>query len=460
MDEIPPTEFDLLPVSNLNVTDAVLDEELTHFDGAAALWLGDTRRRSYVVEIPARQKIPKNTLAGEEQPPLVMVHGLGDAGMRDFYPVLETLSETRDLVLIDLPGLGRSEVPDDTALTPVYFARRVAQVIQARIDGPFDLLGHSLGGNVCLTLASHSALSLRRLVIVDAAGVLHREAFVKKQVDAGAAPLSKLHKGLGGLVKGVGKTLVEVTGVVEPSDARLAGGSEKLSTPGARAATALILHRIGAYLPAITAPTLLVWGENDAVAPLRTGLLLWDRIAAARLSVLADVGHVPMTDAPEEMVKRVSRFLDSAPTIPFLPKTAPGQSSKTVNCKGRGEAHITENSTSLHIISCPSILIENASFKQLRIENSTVEMTGITVTGGTTVRNSRIVITGGRLSGDIGLYIDNVTADIAGSFIDGRTHAVAAKTSSRLLFSAVVIHSAHYHGAVHERVALAAKQAL
>src|SRR5699024_5377929 len=75
--------------------------------------------------------------------------------------------------------------------------------------------------------------------------------------------------------------------------------------PGRIAALSLMLHDFGPALGAIQAPTLIVWGERDVVAPLRTGQLLADRVPKARLVVFPEAGHVVMQDAPARLLAEI-----------------------------------------------------------------------------------------------------------------------------------------------------------
>jgi pimeloyl-ACP methyl ester carboxylesterase len=58
----------------------------------------------------------------------------------------------------------------------------------------------------------------------------------------------------------------------------------------------------------INHPTLLIWGEDDNVIPVRNGEKLYDTILNSRLVVLKDCGHVPPEEKPERFVELVAEF--------------------------------------------------------------------------------------------------------------------------------------------------------
>ncbi len=66
-----------------------------------------------------------------------------------------------------------------------------------------------------------------------------------------------------------------------------------------------------ADLSSITAPTLIIWGEDDIVMPIEHSERIHDAIANSRLVTYPGVGHVPQEEAAGESVKVVTDFLGS-----------------------------------------------------------------------------------------------------------------------------------------------------
>ncbi len=76
-----------------------------------------------------------------------------------------------------------------------------------------------------------------------------------------------------------------------------------------RAATQLLGDEaLREELSAITAPTLLVWGERDPLVPLRLATEYAQAIPDVRL-VVVEAGHVPMVDRPDEFARAVLDFV-------------------------------------------------------------------------------------------------------------------------------------------------------
>ena len=103
---------------------------------------------------------------------LVLIHGLATT-RRIWSPVVAPLSRTREVVTLDLPGFGDS-APAGPGFELEAVAERVARGLAAQgVNGPLDLVGHSLGGAIALSLAALRPRLVRRLVLVAPAG-LHR----------------------------------------------------------------------------------------------------------------------------------------------------------------------------------------------------------------------------------------------------------------------------------------------
>jgi pimeloyl-ACP methyl ester carboxylesterase len=60
----------------------------------------------------------------------------------------------------------------------------------------------------------------------------------------------------------------------------------------------------------ITAPTLVVHGELDALVPPENGRIIADRIPGAELVMIPNANHVLMTDQPEHVSEVLLEWLD------------------------------------------------------------------------------------------------------------------------------------------------------
>ncbi len=105
-------------------------------------------------------------------PPLIIAHGLFGSA-RNWGVIAKRLGERRPVVAVDLRNHGDSPHAPDHAYAAM--AEDLAAVI-ADLDGPVDVLGHSMGGKVAMTLALSRPQVLRRLIVVDIAPVAYGQS--------------------------------------------------------------------------------------------------------------------------------------------------------------------------------------------------------------------------------------------------------------------------------------------
>ena len=56
-------------------------------------------------------------------------------------------------------------------------------------------------------------------------------------------------------------------------------------------------------------PTLILWGEDDAIVPVSAAALYRDAIADARLALFEDCGHRPEIEQTEKFLKKILKHL-------------------------------------------------------------------------------------------------------------------------------------------------------
>lgn len=98
--------------------------------------------------------------------PLVMIHGLGCAASYE-YPPLARLSplQGRRMILVDLPGYGYSDKPDDFPYTTTAQAQVVTELLTHLHPGRVVLYGHSMGGSISIEVATTLGERLAGLVV-------------------------------------------------------------------------------------------------------------------------------------------------------------------------------------------------------------------------------------------------------------------------------------------------------
>jgi pimeloyl-ACP methyl ester carboxylesterase len=224
------------------------------------------------------------------------------------------------VIAVDLRGFGASDKPIDD----LYSVFDQAEVIQAFIEQEnlrdLTVIGHSFGGGITLALALKSAGErqprIRNIVLIDS--IAYRQ------------PIPTFFRLLQvPMVGEVSMTLVppEVQATQglrlayydrEKITARaIAEYASTLYSPAAKhALTKTVEHIIPDNIDdlaqrykTIKFPALVLWCQQDKVVPVFFGHRLRADMPSAELTVLADCGHMPQEEKPEDTVRAIQSFL-------------------------------------------------------------------------------------------------------------------------------------------------------
>jgi pimeloyl-ACP methyl ester carboxylesterase len=231
-------------------------------------------------------------------PNLVVLHGAGGSNWRPGY---DLLAQRFRVHLAEHPGFGVTERPDwlETVQDLAIWHMDLIDHLQL---GPVYLLGHSLGGWTAAELASLCSHQLRKLVLVDAAGLRipgePRIDLFRQTSEQAARTLYE------------DQTFAERMLSTVPT-AEMAKSQIRNKNMTARLGWNPYLCNLALEprLRRVGVPTLVVWGKQDRLIPPSHGRLYAERIPAARLVQLNRCGHLPMVEQPEEFARVVGDFL-------------------------------------------------------------------------------------------------------------------------------------------------------
>jgi pimeloyl-ACP methyl ester carboxylesterase len=220
----------------------------------------------------------------------------------------------------DLPGFGRSSkgghlgytLDDQVAFLGAFLDRTAAGETVA-------LAGHGWGGAIALAYAQRHPARVDALVIIDALPLL--EGFAWPGVVRQA-----LRPGIGEFLMGsvtrrrLGRALR--AGAADPaawSDEQVESvwdhfdqGTQRAILRVSRSITPGGLTRAGDRLATLTAPTLIVWGEDDPWLAPRFAHAYAAALPAAQLALIPAAGHWPWLGS-SAVIDRVTAFLAAVP---------------------------------------------------------------------------------------------------------------------------------------------------
>jgi pimeloyl-ACP methyl ester carboxylesterase len=252
-------------------------------------------------------------------PALFFLHGLSGC-WQNWLENIPRFARDHRVIAVDLPGFGASPMPPEPISVPGY-ARMLAALLDELGVEDVRIVGNSMGGFVGAELAICFPARVERLVLVSAAG-LSIEFQRNEHVLRALRRVERRLTAWGGWLATRSDTLVRrrrtrqaLLAVVArhpellsgPLSAELLHGS---GTPGfVDALDALTDYPIRERLPEIACPTLVVWGADDPMVPLRHAFEYEDLIPDARAVVFPRTGHAPMLEEPERFNAALLGFL-------------------------------------------------------------------------------------------------------------------------------------------------------
>jgi len=231
--------------------------------------------------------------------PVVLLHGWG-ASSQSLSPLSEALATMFHVLAVDLPGFGWSQ-PPPSAWGAREYAVHIRRFMQERGIDRAALVGHSFGGRVAIALAAAEPRRVSRLVLVASAGI-RRPRGAGYYLRVATAKLVKRFFSLPGW-GAMGQR------VITKWYARL--GSRDYRTAGSMRPTLVkvVNEDLTPILPAIQAPTLILWGDRDSEVPRSAMETMATKIPHSRLVIFPGAGHFPFLDAPEEFATTLKEFL-------------------------------------------------------------------------------------------------------------------------------------------------------
>jgi pimeloyl-ACP methyl ester carboxylesterase len=241
-------------------------------------------------------------LKGGAGHPCLVLHGVeGNEGWLAFH---DRLAEQATVYAPSHPGYGQTECPDwiSSVQHQAVFYNWFLQ--EAGIDS-VDLVGVGVGGWIAAEMAVMCSAPLRHLVLVDAAGLRPEQG---ELLDIFLIPWREV----------IERSFYAASDAAEYQ--RIYGNAPIQDFGGVREAGRTMSTRMCfkpyMYNPALAGtlgkvrvPTLVVWGQQDAIVPLQCGQLYRRMIPGATLRVIDSCGHFAHLEQPDRLAAIVQEFL-------------------------------------------------------------------------------------------------------------------------------------------------------
>ena len=237
---------------------------------------------------------------------VLCIHGLG--GSSNSWTPLMPVLQRHKVIRLDLPGSGRSGAIEGE-LSIERFVKACLRVMAACQVARVHVLAHSMGTIVATHLAATEPARVASLALFgplftppDAARATLRARATRLRAE-----------GVAGM-QAVADMLVQAATSSETRATRLAAVAfvrESLmrqDPDGYARSTEALAASSAADAARINCPTLLVTGDEDAVAPPQSVRHMGERIQGAQVEVLAGCGHWTPIERPDACMELLRRF--------------------------------------------------------------------------------------------------------------------------------------------------------
>ncbi|MBW4520024.1 MAG: alpha/beta hydrolase [Scytolyngbya sp. HA4215-MV1] len=269
----------------------------------------------------------------DHAPTLILTHGWGPDSTAWYYAKKQLTDQFR-VIVWDLPGLGKSQKPDNRDYSLEKYARDLEVVLALVEDQSAILVGHSMGAMILLTFCrlfpEHLGQRVAGLILVDGTytNPLKTTTFsplllaLQKPLlepllylAIALSPLLWLTSWLSYLN---GSTLLttEISGFTGTETRGQLNFSSLIgikASPGVLARGVLAMFKFDetATLPKISVPTLVVVGKSDIATRPVASKRISAEVPQAELSVLSPGGHMVLMERNQQFLQIVRAFSTS-----------------------------------------------------------------------------------------------------------------------------------------------------
>ena len=241
-------------------------------------------------------------------PPVILLHGLW-GGLNEWSPIIDPLSATHRVIVMDFIGFHGSGKPD-TQYHNALLSQFLSGFIAALGLESVTLLGHAMGANTATYTAVHHADNIGALILVDGAGYRNPDRDLSQPPSQGMLNFRRI---------ATGSSLEATRGLLE----RRVRDKSLVSDDWVREAFTVWLisaRAIGDMLREggdlteeemrqIRLPTLIVWGADDKVFSIDNVARLQADIEGAEAIIIGKSGHLPQIEQTDAFLNAVIHFL-------------------------------------------------------------------------------------------------------------------------------------------------------
>ena len=251
--------------------------------------------------------------------PLVLVHGLG-AATEYWEFVVADLAKNFRVIVLDMPGFGKSDKPDNTDYSLVYYATFLNDFFTAMNLQKTYLAAHSLGGALSLQFSVAHRAKVKKLFLFDSVGFSRQITWVFRLMSKRWICRMLLYKNRTMYEYALKLSMYATDNLSDEFIDRL---YKTAKNPGHKNTIMQILNRhanvFGMKKSSVeplllklkilkNLPIYVVWGEKDRILSIKHLKAGKKYLPHIQSQVLKNCGHVPMLEYPQKAAELMIDF--------------------------------------------------------------------------------------------------------------------------------------------------------
>lgn len=248
------------------------------------------------------------------RPTLLFLHGSGPgaSGYSNFQKNMDFFAERGWHVLVpDYPGFGLSDKPRDVEYTSAFFARAIADLLEATGVSSVVPIGNSLGGVIAFEYVFANMDKIAKLILMAPGGIIDSSEWAADM--PGLKMMFELISTRNTDREAFRKVLHNI--VADPTKITDEIIDQRLPIWETQPPEVFSTMKTGVFgdrLHEIKAPVLCFWGQKDLFLPVKHAAVVAERCEDVRVVISSHAGHWFMVEEPDYFNRQIEWFLDNA----------------------------------------------------------------------------------------------------------------------------------------------------
>ncbi len=253
-------------------------------------------------------------------PALLLLHGLFDS-LETWTRLTPYLSGRFKLYALDLPGFGKSPLPEVWPSSISCMVDAVIRFLDAKGLGSVTLLGNSMGGGLSLAIAQRHPSRIKKIVLLNPYGlpeVPMAAAGARRPIMGFILPYLLRKSAIQKCAKSIfSRAFYDKAFMTEPLLERVIAPFASLRKRKnlfrfLRLISTEEIKEIDRKLPELKQSVLILWGKEDAWLSDEHCRRLEARLPRVDVVAISECGHLPQIEKPKEVAAALIHFIEQA----------------------------------------------------------------------------------------------------------------------------------------------------